>query len=71
MKGRDAADVSDTEPNRLDEVRSRHPRAYERWTPEDDRRLLELRGAGWNEADLASEFDRQPSAIRARLRRLA
>ena len=70
-EGRDAAGASDAEPNRLDEVRSRHPRAYERWTAEDDRRLLDLREAGWDEADLASEFDRQPSAIRARLRRLA
>ena len=69
--GRGAAGASDAGPRRLDEVRSRHAKAYERWTPEDDRRLLELHEAGWDEADLAREFDRQPSAIRARLRRLA
>lgn len=57
-------------PARLDEVRARHPKAYERWTPEDDRRLQDLYEAGWDEADLASEFARQPSAIRSRLRKL-
>ncbi len=55
----------------VDEVRLRHPRAYQRWTAEEDRRLRDLHEAGWDEADLASEFGRQPSAIRSRLRKLA
>ena len=49
----------------------RFPRAYERWTAEEDRRLRDLHEAGWDETELASEFGRQPSAIRSRLRKLA
>ncbi len=59
------------EGHEVDEVRRRHPRAYERWTAEEDRKLRNLRDAGWDEAKLASELGRQPSAIRSRLRKLA
>lgn len=55
----------------VEEVRRWHPRAYERWTAEEDQRLRDLHDAGWDEADLASEFGRQSSAIRSRLRKLA
>ncbi len=54
----------------VDKVRRRHPRAYERWAAEEDRRLRDLHEAGWDEADLATEFGRQPSAIRSRLRKV-
>jgi hypothetical protein len=52
----------------LDEKRKQHPRAYERWTAEEDARLQ----AAFTKAtdELAAAFGRQPSAIRARLRKL-
>lgn len=67
---REAGDSSSVPQKRMAEVRGRHPKAYDRWTPEDDRRLADLHEAGWDEADLASEFGRKPSAIRSRLRKL-
>ena len=66
----EVGDSNDAPRTRLDEVRSQHPKAYERWTPEDDQRLADLHEAGWDEAGLADEFDRQPSAIRSRLQKL-
>lgn len=54
-----------------EKVRERHPNAYKPWSPEDDRELLRLHEGGWNKAELAERFGRQPSAIRSRLRKLA
>ncbi|WP_329377011.1 hypothetical protein [Streptomyces sp. NBC_01716] len=54
----------------VDEVRRRHGKAYQRWTPEDEQLLLQLHAAGEEVEGLAQRFDRQPSAIRARLVRL-
>ncbi|MDE0006753.1 MAG: NERD domain-containing protein [Gammaproteobacteria bacterium] len=62
-----AEDRDRPEGHDVDEVRRRHPRAYKRWTAEEDRRLRDLHEEGLDEADLAREFGRQPSAIRSRL----
>ena len=53
----------------IDEVRQTHPRAYEKWTPEEDRRLLELFEAGCSIDDIAADLGRQPGAIESRLNR--
>lgn len=51
-------------------VRERHPRAYERWSSEEDNRLRSEFGRGRSVKELARLFRRQPSAIRSRLNKL-
>lgn len=55
----------------FDEIRTRHPNAYERWTAPDDSLLLAGYRDGRSIEDLAQEFSRQPSAIESRLSKLA
>ncbi|MEV7616585.1 hypothetical protein [Streptomyces sp. NPDC089799] len=54
----------------VEQVRKQHGNAYQRWTEEDDRQLLELHASGHDADALARHFSRQPSAIRARLAKL-
>jgi hypothetical protein len=55
---------------RMAEIRTRYPRAYERWT-EDEDDLLNQKFAGKATIQELSEFfQRQPGAIRSRLRKL-
>ncbi|MFJ1747935.1 hypothetical protein ACIOJD_17055 [Streptomyces sp. NPDC088116] len=51
-------------------VRQHHPKAYQRWSPEDDERLLDMRDTGSTVKELAERFGRQPSAIRSRIDKL-
>lgn len=44
-----------------------HPRAYERWTPEEEAELRALHASGRSVAEIAGELQRQPSAIRSRM----
>ena len=55
---------------RLAEMREEHPRAYEKWTEEDDARLRSEFAKGTTKEELTILFQRQPSAIRSRLRKL-
>jgi len=57
--------------NSLDDVRKVHPKAYEKWTPEDDHHLWALHRSGCSIKELSAEFDRNPGAIESRLRKLA
>lgn len=52
---------------RLEEIKKRYPRAYERWTPEEDTLLQEKYAQGMKLIELADIFERQPSAISSRL----
>jgi ATP-dependent DNA helicase RecQ len=52
-------------------IKQHHPRAYEKWTPEQDTDLVSLAAAGTPLAELATHFGRQPSAIRSRLAKLS
>lgn len=52
------------------EIRALYPRAYERWTEEDDKVLQQEFSNGASIQDLSELFQRRPSAIRSRLRRL-
>ena len=54
----------------LGRIRRRFPKAYERWTREEDDELRRLHEAGCDESDLADRFGRQPSAIRSRILKL-
>jgi ATP-dependent DNA helicase RecQ len=52
-------------------VRQHHGRAYEKWTQAEDTDLLALQAAGTPLSKLATHFQRQPSAISARLAKLS
>lgn len=55
---------------RLARIRDQYPKAYEKWTDEDDNLLTQKFGEGVSLAELAKIFQRQPSAIRSRLAKL-
>jgi ribonuclease D len=56
---------------RLTAIRQHHGRAYEKWTQAEDTDLLSLHAAGTPLSELATHFQRQPSAISARLAKLS
>jgi superfamily II DNA helicase RecQ len=51
-------------------IRQRHPKAYERWTNEDDELLVNKFYQEESVGELATYFQRKEGAIRSRLRRL-
>ena len=53
----------------VDEKRREHPKAYEKWSQEDDDRLQEMYAAGHGVAELAKHFERNEGAIRSRLKK--
>ena len=52
-------------------IRREHPRAYAKWSSEDDERLKEMYAAGKNVAELAKHFERKRGAIESRLKKLS
>ncbi|MEX0751055.1 MAG: ATP-dependent DNA helicase RecQ [Dehalococcoidia bacterium] len=56
---------------RIAEARKQHPRAYERWTDEEDVRLRGLIETGRGVDAIVSELQRQPNAIIMRAQRLS
>ncbi len=54
----------------MDEIRGKFPKAYAKWTPEEDEHLKVLYLAGENTKRLAKVFRRKESAISARLEKL-
>jgi len=57
-------------PGPLSQLREKHPRAYKKWTGEEDARLRAEFAEGTDEPELAELFQRQRSAISSRLRKL-
>lgn len=55
---------------RLNRIRRRYPRAYEKWTEEEDIQLRQQYHAGVGLSELATRLQRQPGAIESRLRKL-
>ena len=55
---------------RLDEIQQLHPRAYEKWADEEDAHLTQLFRTGETAQQIAETLQRQPSAIRSRLKKL-
>ncbi len=51
-------------------VRQKYPKAYEKWTKEDDELLVNLFHQGESIAELANHFQRKKGAIRSRLKKL-
>lgn len=75
---RSAPEISDTSANersalwakRLAELRTKSPRAYERWDAAEDARLVEMHRSGQSAPQIAATLQRQASAIRSRLVKL-
>ena len=55
---------------RLARIKQRHPRAYERWTDDEDAQLRREVQHGAPVAMIAERLQRQPSAIRSRMAKL-
>ncbi len=54
----------------LEEIRQNIPRAYEKWTSEEDERLMREISERIDITEIAAIFKRQPGAIRSRLEKL-
>jgi hypothetical protein len=55
----------------IDQIRITYPRAYRGWTADEDQELLNLFKDGADVQELATRFQRQPSAIESRLWKLS
>jgi hypothetical protein len=55
---------------RLAKIREKHPRAYEKWSDEEDVRLTALFQSQRPVKEIAATLQRQPGAIRSRLVKL-
>jgi hypothetical protein len=47
-----------------------YPRAYEKWCPDEEVRVIELYSAGKTLREIAAVVKRQPQAVKLRLQRL-
>lgn len=54
----------------LDDIREKHPQAYQPWSLEDDEKLETLFCEGKSVKELASFFERNDGAIRSRIKKL-
>ena len=54
----------------VEQIRREYPKAYAKWTEEEDTRLRNEYTQGRTANELAKSFQRKPSAIRSRLRKL-
>jgi hypothetical protein len=54
----------------VDNIRQKFPKAYEKWTPEEDEKLKTLFQSGQKVDQLASYFQRKEGAIKSRLTKL-
>lgn len=54
----------------LSKLRERYPRAYEKWSPEEEEDLLDLYKKGLRPREIGEQIGRQPSAVRTHLEKL-
>jgi hypothetical protein len=55
---------------RMAAIKAKYPRAYEKWTTQEDAELKSMSARGASHDDMAKHFKRQPSAIVSRLEKL-
>jgi uncharacterized protein (DUF433 family) len=55
---------------RMAKIKKSHPQAYEKWTSEEEARLLDLYNQGWSVEEMAAALQRQQGGIRSRLHKL-
>ena len=66
----EALRLSESQPEyqqRMARIKQQYPRAYERWTAEEDAKLSAMHKDRMSMEEMARHFGRQPSAIRSRL----
>jgi DNA-binding CsgD family transcriptional regulator len=67
---------SDNPPSRptsisaMERAKEKFPRAYALWSEREDAELASMHAAGKSKKDIAIHFQRQPSAVESRLRKL-
>jgi len=61
---------SEIKKNQNEKIRQKHPRAYVKWSPEEDEKLKNEYASGQQIGELAKQFQRQSSAIHSRLQKL-
>jgi transposase-like protein len=70
----EALDAMETIPSdyhqRLARIQKAYPRAYQKWTEEEDDALFQLVRSGVNVDEVARRLQRQPSAIHSRMQKL-
>lgn len=54
----------------LGNIRKSHKNAYQKWTPEEETKLLRMFASGKTMKGMASELDRQEGGIKSRLKKL-
>lgn len=54
----------------MERSKMKHPRAYAPWSPLEDDQLKEFHTSGKAASEIATQLQRQPSAIRSRLSKL-
>lgn len=54
----------------VEEIRHDHPRAYEKWSAEEDAQITELFRSGKSVQEIAAILNRQAGAIQSRLAKL-
>ena len=62
--------ISKTKAYEVEEIRQKYPKAYMKWTKEEEDALRNYYLQGKTIDELASIFQRKPSAIRSRLQKL-
>ena len=63
-------ELSADAPDTIERIRKKHPRAYLRWTAEEDALIREMLGKGMAHLAISDVLQRQPSAIASRVRKL-
>lgn len=56
--------------DRMDKIHQKHPRAYEKWSDDEDNTLRSLAASGKEEREISELLQRQPGAIRSRMMKL-
>jgi hypothetical protein len=68
---REALEVAGEAPSayqkRLAKIRQVYPRAYEKWTDEEDATLSQLARSGHSVEEIVNQLQRQPSAVLSRI----
>ena len=59
-----------TREERVAKIQERYPRAYERWSLEEETRISALFNEGKSMREISSSVQRQPNAVKSRLERL-
>jgi DNA-binding CsgD family transcriptional regulator len=55
---------------RSDKVMRQYPRAYDKWSPDEERRVAEMYNSGKTMREIAATVLRQPNAIKNRLEKM-